>query len=46
MQSQTTSEVAERSSEAAHKQPVDPVAVSPMEEFLGIGLLLALLLFS
>ena len=46
MHNQTTSESAERSLEATHTQPVDPVAVSPMEEFLGIGLLLALLLFS
>ena len=46
MHSQTTSESAERSSEATHTQPVDPVALSPVMEFLGIGILLALLLFS
>jgi len=46
MRSQKTSESADKSSDNAHKQPADPVALSPVMEFLGIGILLALLLFS
>jgi hypothetical protein len=46
MRSQKTSESADTSSDTARKQPVDPVALSPVMEFLGIGILLALLLFS
>jgi hypothetical protein len=46
MRSQTTSESRDTFSDTARKQPVDPVALSPMVEFLGIGLLLTLLLFS
>jgi hypothetical protein len=46
MHSQTTSESIDTFSDTARKQPVDPAALSPMVEFLGIGILLALLLFS